>query len=328
MWTVIGILFVLGIIGNAFSKKKTPPARPKFPPTVVHPEAPPKIAPTLVVAPTPVISPDVGEVRLERQDAIMLLSQVTGLKELLLTRYALTGLTRLSPAYASDLHFAFMRELRNLHFYAIQNYDWRNLIDYTSIKRKPISALYHFTHISNLQSILEHGILTRQQLESSDQPFYYNDNLRLDGVRDSISLSVGHVNNKMLYKYTQGLNDHEWVILKIKTELITGPLSPSFDHTNLLNRNVYCRHNAASSGVTSISIAERQTYSAFNAMFVGDNGEEHDLPVDVQSEILHLGTIPTHFISELIFYGQENVPAWLNNLPQRIVVDPSRFSFR
>lgn len=328
MWTVIAVLFVLAIIGNAIKKKNTPPERPKYPPTIVNPDSPPKITPTPIVAPAPVISPDTGEVRLERQDAVRLLSQVAGLKELLLTRYAITGLTNLSPAYASDLHFAFMREMRNVHFYAIQHYDWRSLIDYTGIKRKPVSALYHFTHISNLMSILEHGILTRQQLELSGHPFHYNDNLRLDGVRDSISLSVGHVNNKMLYKYTNGLTDHEWVILKIKTELITGPLIPSFDHTRLLNRNVYCRHNAASSGVTSITITERQTHNAFNAMFVGDNGEEYNLPVDIQSEILHLDAIPAHFISELIFYDQENVPAWLNNSSQRIVVDPSRFSFR
>lgn len=328
MWTVIGILFIVAIIGDLLNKKKIPPEQPKHPTptirsTLSHNEPPAPISPPRSAA----LSPET-EARLGYSDTIALLRQIEGLKDLLLIRYAITGLTKLSPAYTSDLHFKFMSEMKYLPFYSLQHYDWRELIDYTNVRRKPFLALYHFTHLSNLKSILEHGLLTRLELETSGKPFHYNDNLRLDNVRDSISLSVGHINSKMLYKYSQGLNDHEWVILKINTELITGPLAPSFDHAHLLNHNVYCNHNAASSTVTNISMTERLTYKAFSAMFVTDDGEEKALPVDVQSEILHLGAIPTHFINELIFYSQNNIPDWVNECPQRIVVDPSRFSLR
>lgn len=345
MWTVIGVFFVLAVIGNILNKNKAPPPPS---PSKNKPQAPssdtlkytdtsrrslPQTRTLLVDTPTKpsdlIIPPMINSEPLRIADALALLSRVEGFRDFLLTRYAITGLTHLSPAYASDLHYAFMREVGNLHFYALQKFDWRGLVDFASVPRKPISALYHFTHISNLQSILEHGILTRRSLESSGKSFRYNDELRLDGVRDSISLSIGHVNNKMLYKYTQRMQDHDWVILKIKPELISGPISPSFDHSHLLEQNIFCRNNAASSEMTAVSIAERQTYRAFHSLFSDEKGENSgERPFDVQAEILHLSSIPVHFISDMIFYAAENVPTWLNNPKANIVIDPARFSFR
>ena len=346
MWTVICVFFVLAIVGNAFNKKKAPPIKPKRKPSIptrdkhFTPPLPRSITSqkadvTVISHPvSPVMVPaittkDTLQETLNINDALVMLSNIAGFQDFLLTRYAITGFTQLSPAYASDLHYAFIREVGHQHFYAIQNFDWRRVVDFTCVKRKSISALYHFTHISNLHSILENGILTRQQLDTTGQPFRYNDELRLDGVRNSISLSLGHVNNKMLYKYTKGLSDHEWVILEIKSELITGPLTPSFDHMHLLNHNVYCKGNAASSSVKAISIAERQKYSSFQAMFTNENGGEMEQqPYDVQAEILHLGAIPAHFISKIIFYSAENVPSWIAPSQADIVIDASRFSFR
>jgi hypothetical protein len=43
----------------------------------------------------------------------------------------------------------------------------------------------------------------------------------------------------MLYKYSQGLRDRDWVIFKIKKELISGPTQPSFDHRALLKRAIF-----------------------------------------------------------------------------------------
>ncbi|NIY46155.1 DarT ssDNA thymidine ADP-ribosyltransferase family protein [Cedecea colo] len=348
MWTVIGVLFVLAVIGNILNKNKAPPASPqKRPPApsydvlkhnvtsrrtssqtrLLFADLPLTIP--SIVAPPVVVPPTIDGESLSIRDASALLNRVDGFRDFLLTRYAITGLTHLSPAYTSDLHYAFMHEVGHLHFYAIQQFDWKHLVDFRSVARKSVPALYHFTHISNLKSILEHGILTRQILESSGKSFRYNDGLRLDGVRNSISLSVGHVNNKMLYKYTQGLRDHEWAILKIKPELISGPTSPSFDHANLLQHNIFCRNNAASSEMTAVSIAERQTCRAFQSLFVDVNGENSgERPYDVQAEILHQASIPVHFISDIIFYATENIPSWLTHPKANIVVDPARFSFR
>jgi len=343
MWTAIVIFFVLAIIGNLLDKKKaTPPSsRHKSPTSSTTTVQKNDISrstsaqtrtscadlpPTNPFVRVPVTTANVA---LSMHDARAMLDKIEGFRDFLLTRYAITGLTHLSPAYASDLHHAFMCTVGHLHFYAIQHFDWRSVVDFSAVKRKPIPALYHFTHLSNLQSILEHGILTRKQLDTSDHVFRYNDELRLDGVRDSISLSIGHVNNKMLFKYTQGLRDHEWVILKIKSELISGPKTPSFDHTQLLQNNVFCRNNAASSEMTALSIRERQSWQAFQHLFADEHGEDSgERPYDVQAEVLHLSTIPLHFISDIIFYAAENVPAWLTATNTNIVIDPTRFSFR
>ncbi|ATM87636.1 MULTISPECIES: DarT ssDNA thymidine ADP-ribosyltransferase family protein [Yersinia] len=343
MLTVIGIFFVLAVIGNILNKNKTPPpSSQNKPPASSHEPLQFKETSRRVSSqrrtllanlppnpPSLIAPPAIDGESLSIGDATALLNRVEGFRDFLLTRYAITGLTHLPPAYTSDLHYAFMREIGHIHFYAIQQFDWRGLVNFASVMRKPVPALYHFTHISNLQSVLEHGILTRHQLESSGKSFRYNDALRLDGVRDSISLSLGHVNNKMLFKYTQGLRDHEWVILKIKPELISGPTSPSFDHAHLLQYNVFCRNNAASSEMTSVSIAERQTYRAFQNLFADESGENGgERPYDVQAEILHQASIPVHFISGIIFYAKENVPLWLTNSKANIVVDPVHFSFR
>ncbi len=340
MWTVIGVFVVLAVIGNILNKKKAPPSSPlKSPPSSkttlqnhdTHRRTAARTALTDSPSPLSVTLPATtgNVVSLSIRDARTLLNQVEGFRDFLLIRYAITGLTKLSPVYTSDLHHAFMREVGHLHFYALQHFDWRSVVDFTPVKRKPVPALYHFTHLSNLQSILEHGILTRQHLDASGHPFRYNDTRRLDGIRDSISLSIGHVNNKMLFKYTQGLQDHEWVILKIKPELIAGPATPSFDHAHLLQNNVFCRNNAASAEMTAISIAARQTWHAFHQLFADEQGEDRgERPYDVQAEVLHLSTIPAHFISEIIFYATENVPAWLSPAKANIVVDPARFSFR
>ncbi|MEF3110718.1 DarT ssDNA thymidine ADP-ribosyltransferase family protein [Raoultella sp. WB_B2P2-3] len=352
MWTVIGILIVLAIIGNLIKKKETPPTKsgsqPVAPQAVVaKPEVRQRGAEPfreaaeqrnslfnnreVVNKEKPALSrePDNVPVSITMTEALAIIMHVVGFKDYMLTRYAITGLTNLAPAYTSDLHYAFMQQIPGKPFYAIQQFNWARAIDFSQVKRRNISSLYHFTHLDNLKGIFSLGIMTRQQIENAGYSFHYNDELRLDGVRDSISLSVGHINNKMLYKYSQGLSHREWVILKIKKELISGPTQPSFDFSQLLNRAVFCRSNAASNAVKAVSVDERKKHTAFQTMFVGDNDEESgDRPYDIQAEILYLGNIPSGFISEVIFYSADNIPLWLRDSPVIITVDPSRFSFR
>lgn len=353
MWTIIGILIVLAVIGNLIKKKETPPTKsgsqpPAAPQTTFtrpEPRQPERDflreaalrRNSLFHAPENVNkekSPQISElnnvpVSITMSEALAIIMHVVGFNDYMLTRYAITGLTHLAPAYTSDLHYAFMQQVSGKPFYAIQQFNWSRAIDFSQVRRRNISSLYHFTHLNNLQGIFSSGIMTRQQIENKGYPFHYNDELRLDGVRDSISLSVGHINNKMLYKYSRGLSDSDWVILKIKNELLSGPVEPSFDFPQLLNRAVFCRSNAASSSVKAVSLGERKKHAAFQTMFVGDNGEESgDRPYDIQAEILYLGNIAPGFISEVIFYSAASIPLWLRESPVIITVDPSRFSFR
>lgn len=84
-----------------------------------------------------------------------------------------------------------------------------------------IEALVHFTHIANLSSILQYGLLGRAQLESISwvEPPKYNDIYRLDGQREAICLSISFPNYKMFYKY--GFNNRsDWVVLLLKPSIL------------------------------------------------------------------------------------------------------------
>ena len=66
-----------------------------------------------------------------------------------------------------------------------------------------ITTLVHFTRVRNLRSILKNGLLGRSTLEAwplERQP-EYNDDMRLEGFREAICLSVGFPNYRMFYKY-------------------------------------------------------------------------------------------------------------------------------
>ena len=123
---------------------------------------------------------------------------------------------------------------------------WQNIVSATvfdSSKCKDIDAIYHFTHKSNLSSILEYGILTRTNLNNMNLRYAFNDQMRLDGVLDSISLSFSHPNFKMFYKYRKQTSDDDWVVLKISPSLIYGKepqTSNRTEHLNYLNKAVFC----------------------------------------------------------------------------------------
>ena len=218
MWTVIGIFFVLVVIGNLIKKKETPPTKTgsrvaeplvdvekrKACTRQVDPLKPltkPRMLlgdiPTDDKAPRPLMV-DVNNTApgITMAEALNLIMYIDGFKEYMLTRYAITGLTHLAPAYMSDVHDDFMRLIANKPFYAIQQFNWARVIDFSSTRRRNISSLYHFSHLSNLRSIFKSGIISRQRLEEGGHSFHYNDELRLEGVRDAISLSLGEVNKK------------------------------------------------------------------------------------------------------------------------------------
>ncbi|HEC2581049.1 TPA: hypothetical protein R2K58_001360 [Raoultella ornithinolytica] len=218
MWTVIGIFLVLVFIGNVIKKKETPPTKTGS--RVAEPlvDVEKRKAYTLQVDPVkPVTKPRMllGDIATDDKaprslmvdvnkaapgitiaEALNLIMHIDGFKEYMLTRYAITGLTHLAPAYMSDVHDNFMRLIVNKPFYAIQQFNWARVIDFSSTPRRNISSLYHFSHLSNLRSIFKSGIISRQRLEEGGHRFHYNDELRLEGVRDAISLSLGEVNKK------------------------------------------------------------------------------------------------------------------------------------
>ena len=212
---------------------------------------------------------------------------------------------------------------------------WQNIVSATvfdSSKCKNIDAIYHFTHKSNLSSILEYGILTRTNLNNMNLRYAFNDQMRLDGVLDSISLSFSHPNFKMFYKYRKQTSDDDWVVLKISPSLIYGKeqqISNRIEDFNYLNKAVFCNTNAASNKMRNLSIEERMTCNAFLDMFESPIGRA--LPTytyDNQAEILYLGNIPVDFIEEIYTNHQNGSLNWVRELGYKVTENDIVFDQR
>jgi hypothetical protein len=74
--------------------------------------------------------------------------------------------------------------------------DFGRIADF--LKRKGIKKLFHFTHISNLESIMIDGLQTRHYLNKSQKNYQATDKDRLDNFTESISFSIGEPNRLLL----------------------------------------------------------------------------------------------------------------------------------
>ena len=89
------------------------------------------------------------------------------------------------------------------------------------IKRRKITELCHFTRVSNLESIMKHGLCSRAYLESGNVlSAEYSDEMRLDGYMSAISLSVSFPNYRMFYRKRRENADAEWCVLSISPEVL------------------------------------------------------------------------------------------------------------
>lgn len=162
----------------------------------------------------------------------------------------------------------------------------RNIQDY--VAERGIKHLLHFTRESNLASILERGLLQRNELEGGSARF--NDAYRMDRT-NAICLSISHPNYKMFFSLRRDNPEEKWVVIGISPSVLwTLPCA-------------FCATNAASNAVTAIPINQRMGLTSFQSMF-NDWGEKtratlgigNHYPTNPQAEVLVLSSIPTQFI--------------------------------
>lgn len=153
-----------------------------------------------------------------------------------------------------------------------------------------IPYLLHFTHISNLESIIENGLLSRELVDELPHEVVTNDTGRYDGRENTISLSIAHPNDLMFYKYRE--NDEEWCVLALNKKVLW-----ELDC-------LFFKHNAADSRMSRLDDDELSTIDAFRSMYEEmdelDSREEQFLkpydPTDKQAEILVFNEIPAEYI--------------------------------
>ncbi|ABQ25481.1 hypothetical protein Gura_1280 [Geotalea uraniireducens Rf4] len=89
-----------------------------------------------------------------------------------------------------------------------------------TVEGRGIAHLIHFTRFENLNSILQHGIRPRQVLDAGGEEYIFNDELRLDGCLDAVSLSISFPNYKMFYPYRCQDYSINWAVLRLKSSIL------------------------------------------------------------------------------------------------------------
>jgi ssDNA thymidine ADP-ribosyltransferase, DarT len=156
-----------------------------------------------------------------------------------------------------------------------------------------VKHLVHFTRESNLESILQRGLVTRNTL-SLEGFEDFNDSVRAD-YTNAVCASIGFPNYKMWFRIKKENPDIDWVIFVIEPNALW-ELDCAF-----------CSANAALGAVAATPIAQRQTLQAFQGMYADVHGKERvklDIPsywpTNPQAEVLMLHGVPRNYIRGVI----------------------------
>lgn len=166
-------------------------------------------------------------------------------------------------------------------------------------KELDIPYLLHFTHIDNLQSILENGLFSRDKVDKMGAGIITNDDGRYDGRRSTISLSIAHPNDRMFSKYRE--MDEEWCVLALRRKLLW-----ELDC-------LFFKHNAADGRISRVGNEELSSIEAFKAMFEEleelDSREDQCLepydPTDKQAEVLAFDHITPEYIFGVVVSNRQ-----------------------
>jgi hypothetical protein len=161
-----------------------------------------------------------------------------------------------------------------------------------AVRIRKIKQVWHFTRLVNIDSILEHGLLSRQQLETTGIDSEYNDENRFDYQNGAICCSIGFPNYRMFYRLRQSHFGVDWVVIALNPKILWE------------KDCAFCITNAANSSVTCIPIEDRKGPKAFNALYEEIEGKpsrsELDIldsfPTDPQAEVLVLDPIEVDYI--------------------------------
>lgn len=167
----------------------------------------------------------------------------------------------------------------------------------THAKAIGVPNLLHFTRAVNLPSIMTHGLYPIARIAEIGATPAVNDELRLDGHRDSTSLSIGFPNSRMFYKYRQDNPGVDWVVLGIHPKVLW------------TKECAFCRHNAADARISRQDLATLKTAEAFAGVFDeiegNDSRQQQKLraydPTDVQAEVLVFDVVEPDLVIGAVF---------------------------
>lgn len=192
------------------------------------------------------------------------------------------------------------------------------------LSERGINSLIHFTRAENLPSIMEYGICPRAELYEEEAVF--NDEYRYDDCENAVCTSIEFPNYKMFYRLRMDNPEADWAVLLISADAMV-----DFNCA-------YCEMNAGSKPMYSMPLEERMGSSALQTLFkdVSDGRRRTDLgipdclPTNPQAEVLVFDTIPTDYITHVLFQDQATKRKYEKYIPDDIVavVDEGYFAPR
>lgn len=189
-----------------------------------------------------------------------------------------------------------------------------------AVQQRGITRLIHFTPMLNLISIAQQqALLSVSELEKFNSEHWElylkdyiqsNDNLRLDGMRDHINISIEHPNELLFTRFREKYANamfSPWCVLALKPELLW------HEGTLLSVGNAASRASRVAGFDGSFSkfetlfapsVASRNVYGS---RVLTREGLAPSHPTDVQAEVLVPKRVPVSMITALYFEDQESM---------------------
>ncbi|MFI3209926.1 MAG: DarT ssDNA thymidine ADP-ribosyltransferase family protein [Peptostreptococcaceae bacterium] len=173
------------------------------------------------------------------------------------------------------------------------------------LEERNITRLCHFTKISNLESILNNGLLSLDTLENKGLNYSYNDEQRLEKKRDAICTSITFPNYKMFYKYREIINggNEEYCVLILDASVLYEKKC-LFCITNAASNKEKYRHDYDKMGIKGL----KELFYDHDCRQVGLLGLEY--ATDPQAEVLVLEDIEINYIKSINFISGETDFPW------------------
>jgi hypothetical protein len=195
---------------------------------------------------------------------------------------------------------------------------------YCAVRR--IDTLVHFTRLKNLPGILADGILSRSALEGQARQVIFNDDIRTDGHKDAVCLSVSFPNYKMFYKYRRGDQTATWAVLLIRADVLW-ELDCAF-----------CWANASCSAISGLPLTVLKDSSSLEQMFAAKcevSGISRAAcaisdcyPTNPQAEVLVFSGVPLSYVTVACFEDQGGRSKFLPPHDTRLSFDVKPMYFR
>tara|TARA_R100000027_G_scaffold2734_9_gene2751 strand:+ start:62590 stop:63177 length:588 start_codon:yes stop_codon:yes gene_type:complete len=178
---------------------------------------------------------------------------------------------------------------------------------YDKLKEDPLNLLYHFTPVENLESILQHGILSRSTLDKMKIPYVWNDQQRYDGKFDRISISPNRTNRRYLRRMIKKYPARDFVRITIFCKIL---FDDKFDC-------LFYPDNAASKKFSGVPENRFKGLEALERFLESSSNPDDGIVSLEQREIMALGPISTNCFSAVIFLNPESFSKFRSPLLQK-----------